>query len=103
MAVDLLARCGGREREGVERVVDARGVEGGVGRRWGGRGVELGEVEPARLFRGGFAVFWGGAGGCFFRGEEGVFFGFFAREVGFFLVFGFSVGRRGLGRVEGER
>ena len=55
----------------------------------GDGGVELGEVEAAGLFRGGFAVFGGGAGVFFFGGEEGIFFGFFAGGFGFLLLLGF--------------
>ena len=94
MAVDFVAGVGGGEGEGIEGVVDAGGVEGGGGGRGRrGGGVELGEVEGAGFFRGRFTVFGEGAGILFFGGEEGVFFGFFARRFEFFLVFGFSVVR----------
>jgi hypothetical protein len=61
----------------------------------------LGEVEGAGggflLFGCGFGVgVFGGAGlGCFFFGEEGVTFGFFAGGEGLFSGFGFSVGGGG--------
>ena len=89
VAVDFFGGVGRCEGEGVEGVVDAGGVEGRVGGRGGGR-VELGEVEAAGFFDGGFGVFGGGAGVFFFGGEEGVFFGFLSRGFGFLLFFGLS-------------
>ena len=89
MALDLLGVVvPGRDREGVERVVDIGGVQGGgrLGRRRGVVVVELGEVETTSRFLGGrFGVFRGRASVLLFFGEEGVFLGFFA---GRFLALG---------------
>ena len=91
MAVDLLGIriCG--KGQGVEGVVDVRGVEGRRGFVGHGRLVELGKVEAPRLLDGSLSVLRSDAGVLLFFSEEGVFFGFFAG--GFFAFRGglFSV------------
>ena len=55
MSIDFLGRVIGSQGQGVERVVDARGVERGIAFRRGGL-VELREVEASRLLCGGLCV-----------------------------------------------
>ena len=107
VAVDFLRWvAAGGEGERVESVVDAGGVEGGCGRGsssgGGGGGIELGKIEATGFLRRGLGFGLCAERGIFF-GKEGFFFGFFPREILFFLL-GFVSGFHTVsGRVRGSK
>lgn len=85
-----------REAERVERVVDARGVEGGQRAAAAAVAVvvvQLRQVEAARLLGRRLAILGRGPAGqaLFFLGEEGVALGLLARRIGFLGGLGLSL------------